>query len=93
MISPGWLLLLMFQQFSVNPPRGTLSLLTRNCFPGALPSPPGGICLLCGLRKIDIFYVVLNSLRTYEIVPGPAEQLDNVTSKTFARSYFLLLFF
>lgn len=40
MISPGWLLLLMFQQFSVNPPIGTLSLLTRNCFPGALPSPP-----------------------------------------------------
>ena len=29
----------------------------------------------------------------HEIVPGPAEQLDNMTSKTFSRSYFLLLFF
>ena len=29
----------------------------------------------------------------HEIVPGPAEQLDNMTSKTFSCSYFLLHFF
>lgn len=49
-----------------------------------------GICLLCGLRKIDIFCVVLNLLRSYEIVPGPAEQLDNVDQQDVCS---LLIFF